>query len=78
MNTHMWQNPITKKHIDAIKKNHGKQPFGDGVYFLNPIEKTLACGDSGVGAMCEPKTIAKKVKEVLKTYFETGRAKRKK
>ncbi|CAL6322003.1 unnamed protein product [Bathycoccus prasinos] len=70
MNTYMWQNPITKKHIDAIKENHGKQPFGDGVQFLDPIEKTLMCGEMGVGAMRETVSIAKNVIRVLNDYLQ--------
>ena len=70
MNTYMWQNPITKKHIDAIKENHGKQPFGDGVQFLDPIEKTLMCGEMGVGAMRETVSIARHVIRVLNDYLK--------
>jgi phosphopantothenoylcysteine decarboxylase len=70
MNTHMWQHPITKTHIDAIKRHHGEQLFGDGVRFLDPIEKTLMCGDTGVGAMCDTKTIAREVMDVLLVHLQ--------
>ena len=70
MNTHMWQHPITKTHMDAIKRHHGKQLFGDGVRFLDPIEKTLMCGDTGVGAMCDTKTIAREVMDVLLVHLQ--------
>ena len=70
MNTHMWQHPITKTHIDAIKRHHGEQLFGDGVRFLDPIEKTLMCGDTGVGAMCDTKTIAREVMDVLLAHLQ--------
>ncbi|CAL6334561.1 unnamed protein product [Bathycoccus prasinos] len=76
MNTYMWQNPITKKHIDAIKENHGKQPFGDGVQFLDPIEKTLMCGEMGVGAMRETVSIARNVIRVLNEYLKKKKTKK--
>lgn len=75
MNTHMWQNPITKKHIDAIKGNHGKQAFGDGVQFLDPIEKTLMCGEMGVGVMRETVSIARNVTRVLNEYLKKKKTK---
>lgn len=45
MNSHMWDHPITHKQINEIK--------GWGVSMVEPIAKTLACGDSGVGAMAK-------------------------
>ncbi|CAL6327923.1 unnamed protein product [Bathycoccus prasinos] len=64
------------KHIDAIKENHGKQPFGDGVQFLDPIEKTLMCGEMGVGAMRETVSIARNVIRVLNEYLKKKKTKK--
>ncbi|QSL66011.1 hypothetical protein MERGE_003148 [Pneumocystis wakefieldiae] len=51
MNTLMWQHPLTQKHIQFI---HKTLPY---ITFIQPIEKTLACGDTGIGAMAEPAEI---------------------
>lgn len=46
MNTQMWFHPTTQEHINKIK-NWG---IIDIVY---PVEKTLFCGDTGIGAMAD-------------------------
>ncbi|KAL9106397.1 MAG: hypothetical protein Q9227_008598 [Pyrenula ochraceoflavens] len=46
MNTAMWRHPVTRKHIDQLEKD-----WKDWVTVLKPIEKELACGDTGDGAM---------------------------
>lgn len=43
MNTNMWNHPITKEHVDKITSW--------GVRVVPPVEKTLFCGDTGIGAM---------------------------
>jgi len=40
MNTLMWQHPITSQQIDAL--------LSFGFQQIECIEKTLACGDTGV------------------------------
>ena len=40
MNTLMWQHPITSQQIDAL--------LSFGYQQIECIEKTLACGDTGV------------------------------
>ncbi|KTW26715.1 hypothetical protein T552_02721 [Pneumocystis carinii B80] len=55
MNTLMWQHPLTQKHIQFI------QQILPHIQFINPIEKTLACGDTGMGAMAEPTEIINRV-----------------
>lgn len=55
MNTLMWQHPLTQKHIQFI---HKTLPY---ITFIQPIEKTLACGDTGIGAMAEPAEIVNRV-----------------
>ncbi len=39
MNTAMWMHPITEEHIEKLNKF--------GYNFIMPIEKKLACGDTG-------------------------------
>ena len=57
MNTNMYENPITKQNMEALKKR--------GFYFMEPIEGRLACGDKGVGKMAEPIDIVAKILEIL-------------
>lgn len=47
MNTFMWQHPLTKVHMDVLRYKW------EWVQVLEPVEKKLACGDVGVGAMIE-------------------------
>jgi len=54
MNTAMWRHPITKKQIKILEEEWGVDGTQDGwVEVLRPIQKTLACGDTGDGAMRE-------------------------
>ena len=55
MNTAMWRNPITAKHIKVLEEEWGGEHGWTEV--LRPIAKTLACGDVGEGAMVEWKII---------------------
>ena len=48
-NTYMWQSSITESQIKVVKNL--------GIKIIPPISKTLACGDTGVGAMADIKTI---------------------
>jgi phosphopantothenoylcysteine synthetase/decarboxylase len=59
MNTVMWEDPITRKHIESLwnRKNTS---------MVHPVIKTLACGDHGVGAMAEIEDIVKTVEKVTK------------
>jgi len=48
MNTQMWINPFTSRHLETLADiSRG------AVRVCTPIEKRLACGDIGVGAMAE-------------------------
>jgi phosphopantothenoylcysteine decarboxylase len=49
MNTFMWNNPFTERHINTISEL--------GISLIPPITKRLACGDYGNGAMAEPSDI---------------------
>ncbi len=50
MNTLMWDNPFTARHLSVLQEL--------GVVVIPPISKQLACGDVGSGAMEEPGRIA--------------------
>jgi len=49
MNTHMWNSTFTSRHLEVLREL--------GVLLGSPIDKTLACGDVGTGAMAEPAAI---------------------
>ena len=56
MNTAMWNSPFTAKHLAELAAF-------PNVHVIDPVEKTLACGDVGVGAMASPETVARAVVE---------------
>lgn len=45
MNTFMWQHPATAEHLATLKRWYPR------LTVIDPVEKTLACGDHGIGAM---------------------------
>ena len=69
MNTFMWRHPQTRRHLRSLATEWGVEDLPpdldedqvcDTVNFrckllriARPVEKTLACGDTGVGAMAE-------------------------
>ncbi len=54
MNTAMWRHPVTREHLQKIEVDWGISGGSDGwIEVLRPVEKTLACGDRGDGAMRE-------------------------
>lgn len=60
MNTAMWRHPVTRKQIAELEGD-----WKEWVTVLRPIEKTLACGDSGDGAMMNAQDIV----NVLSRHF---------
>mmetsp|Transcript_24001 Transcript_24001/g.66701 ORF Transcript_24001/g.66701 Transcript_24001/m.66701 type:complete len:201 (+) Transcript_24001:494-1096(+) len=57
MNTHMWDSPFTGRHLSTLREL--------GVHVLNPVSKTLACGDVGQGALPAPVDIVESCKQLL-------------
>lgn len=55
MNTAMWRHPVTNEHLAKLEADWGiRGTSKEGwIEVLRPVEKTLACGDSGDGAMRE-------------------------
>lgn len=51
MNTWMWDHPTTQEHIDKVKSW--------GITVVPPVEKTLFCGDTGIGAMANIEDIVR-------------------
>lgn len=88
MNTLMWENDFTRKHLRAIAADHGAGHIpghldesqliaainerSRTLHVVAPISKELACGDVGVGAMAEVPTIAAAVQAVLTRTAAAG------
>ncbi len=74
MNTLMWRHPFTRRHLRAIAGDFGALHLpghlgeldliaqlnarAKGLVVVPPVEKELACGDVGVGAMADVAAIA--------------------
>jgi phosphopantothenoylcysteine decarboxylase len=81
MNTLMWEHPQTIRHLQALAQIFGLQSRYDldadqmvkwineqkhrSLRMIGPIEKALACGDVGQGAMAEVTTIV----DTVSAYF---------
>ncbi|KAJ9559579.1 hypothetical protein OSB04_004739 [Centaurea solstitialis] len=59
MNTFMWTNPFTERHLMSIDEL--------GITLIPPVSKRLACGDYGTGAMAEPSLIFSTVRLFLES-----------
>ncbi len=56
MNMRMWENPFTEKHFEQIKEIYN-------VTVVQPVEKRLADGDTGMGGLAEDETIIQTLKK---------------
>lgn len=52
MNTEMWAHPATMEHIATLRRWGG-----EAVVVVEPVSKTLACGDVGKGALAPVESI---------------------
>lgn len=59
MNTRMWTHPVTAEHVGTLSSR-------DGIKFVDPVVKTLACKDVGLGAMAPYEAIAEAALELTK------------
>jgi phosphopantothenoylcysteine decarboxylase len=57
MNTAMWEHPATAAHRATLR--------GWGASEVPPVEKVLACGDTGVGALAAPRDIDAAVRDAI-------------
>jgi phosphopantothenoylcysteine decarboxylase len=81
MNTQMWVQPVTHRHLKMLLEDHGdgKQPrewkleeadaifaqYAPRIVLVPPQAKRLACGDIGVGAMAEVNAIAQTTLDIV-------------
>ncbi|EXJ77465.1 phosphopantothenoylcysteine decarboxylase [Capronia epimyces CBS 606.96] len=70
MNTAMWRHPITRKQINVLEREWGTGEEG-WITVLRPMEKELACGDIGDGAMMDWKQIVDYVEVHLGLDLQT-------
>jgi len=88
MNTLMWENSFTRKHLRSLAADHGAGHIPshlDETHLINtindrsktlrivpPISKALACGDIGVGAMAEVPQIVAATDALLTRVSSSG------
>lgn len=58
MNTLMWGNPFTSRHLNEVRNVYGAQ-------VIDVVSKKLVCGDVGAGAMASTATIIDRVVTTL-------------
>jgi len=64
MNQVMWQNTLTQKNLQVLRKQH--------IHILGPAQGSQACGDFGLGRMLESLDIVKAAAELFKTGAMAG------
>lgn len=62
MNTYMYYQRVTAQHLATLKAR--------GIQIVDPVEKKLACGDFGTGALAAPDVIVAQVAAALLQYQE--------
>ena len=81
MNTLMWQNPFTRRHLKAIAADNGAGHIpahldepqliaqindrSKTLRVVPPVEKRLACGDVGMGGLAEVAEIVAAVGDMI-------------
>ncbi|CAG9323713.1 PPCDC [Blepharisma stoltei] len=50
MNTMMWENPFTNEHLNKVREVYN-------AHIVGPIAKTLACQETGIGAISDTQEI---------------------
>ncbi len=81
MNTLMWENPFTGRHLRSIAADNGAGHIpghfeasaliaqinerSKTLRIVPPVAKTLACGDVGMGGLAEVQAIAAAVEDML-------------
>lgn len=88
MNTFMWRHPFTRRHLRAIGADFGAAHVpghldddallaqindrAKGFRIVAPIEKRLACGDTGPGGLAEVSDLVQAVREMLAVSTKVG------
>jgi phosphopantothenoylcysteine decarboxylase/phosphopantothenate--cysteine ligase len=59
MNTAMWENPILQRNLALLAEVDGGRRYR----VVEPVEKTLACGETGMGALADEARIVSAIVE---------------
>jgi len=59
MNTAMWNNPLVQRNLTLLREVDGGRRYR----IVPPTEKTLACGEEGVGALADESEILAAIEE---------------
>jgi phosphopantothenoylcysteine decarboxylase/phosphopantothenate--cysteine ligase len=65
MNRQMWEHPATQRNVAQLKR--------DGVTLLGPDSGDQACGETGMGRMLEPDTLAEAISAFLAPKILKGK-----
>ena len=57
MNTEMYNHPLTEEQLNKLR--------AWGVHVIEPVEKMLACGDKGKGALPPVETVVESIRQLL-------------
>lgn len=68
MNTAMWNHPLTAQQLALF----GRDRMMHWIEALMPIQKTIACGDTGNGAMCEWSVIVERIMMEKESFQKAG------
>ena len=61
MNTRMWNNPLTARHLQTVSEIYN-------TIVIDPVEKRLADGEEGIGALAEDETIIEALNRLKAQY----------
>ncbi|KAI6892479.1 flavoprotein [Hortaea werneckii] len=67
MNTAMWHHPLTAEHMKRLNSDWATSN-GGWIEVLDPIQKEIACGDTGAGGMHEWKSIVASIEKRLQLH----------
>ncbi len=60
MNTQMWLHPATGEQLEILKRWYGER-----LSIVNPVDKNLACGEVGIGALAPIASIVEAVSRAV-------------
>lgn len=65
MNRQMWEHPATRRNVAQLRQ--------DGIVVLGPDSGSQACGESGMGRMLEPESLAEEILASFQPKVLAGR-----
>jgi len=75
MNTLMMEHPLTERQLQAVRDFDWQSDSGNkNVVVVNPVEKVLACGDEGTGAMASIEDVVLGIENATRWQWPLFRA----